>query len=68
MSPLRQDQEKKSYRLQLAGVWIGAAPYLLFIPVDEETDRPAGPRPAPRPVRSLPLPSPACATRAGAVT
>ena len=24
MSPLDQDQEKKSYRLQLAGVWIGA--------------------------------------------
>jgi hypothetical protein len=25
MSPLDQDQEKKSYRLQLAGVWIAAA-------------------------------------------
>ena len=25
------------------GVWVGAAPYLLFIPVEEGTDRPAGP-------------------------
>ena len=25
------------------GVWVGAAPYLLFIPVDEATDRPSGP-------------------------
>jgi putative membrane-bound dehydrogenase-like protein len=24
------------------GVWVGAPPYLLFIPVDEETDQPAG--------------------------
>jgi putative membrane-bound dehydrogenase-like protein len=24
------------------GVWVGAAPYLLFIPIDKETDRPAG--------------------------
>ncbi|MBX2924669.1 MAG: hypothetical protein KF746_20880 [Chitinophagaceae bacterium] len=27
----------------LGGVWVGAAPYLLFIPIDEKTDRPAGP-------------------------
>jgi hypothetical protein len=32
MSPLGQEQEKKSYRLQLAGVWIGAAG-LLVAPV-----------------------------------
>jgi putative membrane-bound dehydrogenase-like protein len=25
------------------GVWVGAAPNLLFIPLDEETDKPAGP-------------------------
>ncbi|HEX7070535.1 MAG TPA: PVC-type heme-binding CxxCH protein, partial [Rhodothermales bacterium] len=25
------------------GVWIGAAPYLLFIPIDPETDKPSGP-------------------------
>jgi putative membrane-bound dehydrogenase-like protein len=25
------------------GVWVGAAPYLLFIPVEEGADRPAGP-------------------------
>lgn len=25
------------------GVWVGAAPYLMFIPVNEGTDRPAGP-------------------------
>jgi putative membrane-bound dehydrogenase-like protein len=25
------------------GVWVGAAPYLLFIPIAEGTDRPAGP-------------------------
>ena len=25
------------------GVWVGAAPYLLYIPIDEETDRSAGP-------------------------
>jgi putative membrane-bound dehydrogenase-like protein len=24
------------------GVWVGAAPYLMFIPVDKETDQPAG--------------------------
>jgi putative membrane-bound dehydrogenase-like protein len=24
------------------GVWVGAAPYLLFIPIDPETDKPAG--------------------------
>lgn len=27
----------------LGGVWLGAAPYLLFIPVDANTDKPAGP-------------------------
>jgi putative membrane-bound dehydrogenase-like protein len=27
----------------LGGVWVGAAPYLLFIPIDEEKDKPAGP-------------------------
>lgn len=27
----------------MGGVWLGAAPYLLFIPVDANTDRPAGP-------------------------
>lgn len=26
----------------LGGVWLGAAPYLMFIPVDEKTDKPAG--------------------------
>jgi hypothetical protein len=31
MSPLDQDQEKKSYRLQLAGVWIGAAGLLVAL-------------------------------------
>jgi len=25
------------------GVWIGAAPYLLFVPIEEGSDRPAGP-------------------------
>lgn len=27
----------------MGGVWLGAAPYLLFIPIDEENDKPAGP-------------------------
>lgn len=27
----------------MGGVWVGAAPYLLFIPIDEATDKPAGP-------------------------
>ncbi|MCJ7467500.1 MAG: plastocyanin/azurin family copper-binding protein [Maribacter sp.] len=27
----------------MGGVWLGAAPYLLFIPIDAENDRPAGP-------------------------
>jgi putative membrane-bound dehydrogenase-like protein len=27
----------------MGGVWLGAAPYLLFIPVDLKTDKPAGP-------------------------
>ena len=27
----------------MGGVWLGAAPYLLFIPVDTKTDTPAGP-------------------------
>lgn len=27
----------------MGGVWVGAAPYLLFIPIDKKTDRPAGP-------------------------
>lgn len=27
----------------LGGVWVGAAPYLLFIPIDGENDKPAGP-------------------------
>lgn len=27
----------------MGGVWLGAAPYLLFIPVDQKTDKPAGP-------------------------
>ncbi len=27
----------------MGGVWLGAAPYLLFIPMDAENDRPAGP-------------------------
>ena len=27
----------------MGGVWLGAAPYLLFIPIDEATDKPAGP-------------------------
>jgi putative membrane-bound dehydrogenase-like protein len=27
----------------MGGVWLGAAPYLLFIPVDEENDKPSGP-------------------------
>jgi putative membrane-bound dehydrogenase-like protein len=27
----------------MGGVWLGAAPYLLFIPVDAKTDKPAGP-------------------------
>ena len=29
--------------LGFGGVWVGAAPYLMFIPVKEGTDRPAGP-------------------------
>lgn len=29
--------------LGMGGVWLGAAPYLLFIPVDAKTDLPAGP-------------------------
>ncbi len=29
--------------LGFGGVWIGAAPYLMFIPIAEGTDRPAGP-------------------------
>ncbi len=27
----------------MGGVWVGAAPYLLFIPIDEANDKPAGP-------------------------
>ncbi|HEV7381861.1 MAG TPA: PVC-type heme-binding CxxCH protein, partial [Dyadobacter sp.] len=27
----------------MGGVWLGAAPYLLFIPVDQKNDKPAGP-------------------------
>ena len=27
----------------MGGVWVGAAPYLLFIPLDAENDKPAGP-------------------------
>ena len=27
----------------MGGVWLGAAPYLLYIPVDAKTDQPAGP-------------------------
>ncbi len=27
----------------MGGVWVGAAPYLLFIPLDVENDKPAGP-------------------------
>lgn len=27
----------------MGGVWVGAAPYLLFIPIDAENDKPAGP-------------------------
>jgi plastocyanin len=27
----------------LGGVWLGAAPYLLFIPIDTKNDKPAGP-------------------------
>lgn len=27
----------------MGGVWVGAAPYLLFIPMDEANDKPAGP-------------------------
>ncbi len=27
----------------MGGVWIGAAPYLLFIPIDKANDKPAGP-------------------------
>lgn len=29
--------------LGFGGVWVGAAPYLMFIPIDEKTDKPAGP-------------------------
>ena len=29
--------------LGFGGVWVGAAPYLLFIPIEPGTDRPAGP-------------------------
>jgi hypothetical protein len=31
MSPVGQDQQKKSYRLQLAGVWVGAASLALAL-------------------------------------
>jgi hypothetical protein len=31
MSPTNQDQQKKSYRLQLAGVWISAASLALAL-------------------------------------
>ncbi|WP_110358588.1 PVC-type heme-binding CxxCH protein [Arenibacter sp. ARW7G5Y1] len=27
----------------MGGVWVGAAPYLMFIPIDEDSDKPAGP-------------------------
>ena len=27
----------------LGGLWVGAAPHLLYIPIDEENDKPAGP-------------------------
>lgn len=27
----------------MGGVWVGAAPYLLYIPIDDKTDKPAGP-------------------------
>ncbi|MFT3701039.1 MAG: plastocyanin/azurin family copper-binding protein [Agriterribacter sp.] len=27
----------------MGGVWVGASPYLLFIPMDEQTDKPSGP-------------------------
>ena len=27
----------------LGGVWLGSAPHLLFVPIDEKTDKPAGP-------------------------
>ena len=27
----------------LGGVWLGAAPYLMFIPIDEKNDKPSGP-------------------------
>jgi putative membrane-bound dehydrogenase-like protein len=27
----------------MGGLWVGAAPYLLYIPIDEKTDLPAGP-------------------------
>lgn len=27
----------------MGGVWLGAAPYLMFIPIDEKNDKPAGP-------------------------
>lgn len=27
----------------MGGVWVGAAPYLLYIPIDEKNDKPAGP-------------------------
>lgn len=29
--------------LGMGGVWLGAAPYLLYIPIDSENDKPAGP-------------------------
>lgn len=32
-----------SIELGFGGVWLGAAPYLMFIPIDEKTDKPAGP-------------------------
>jgi hypothetical protein len=31
VSPIDQEQQKKSYRLQLAGVWIGAASLALAL-------------------------------------
>ena len=29
--------------LGFGGVWLGAAPYLLYVPIDPDTDKPAGP-------------------------
>jgi len=31
------------FEVGFGGVWVGAAPYLLYIPIEEGTDRPAGP-------------------------